>query len=179
MGAGFVGVTLNNSELASSSGDGRAVGLNTIPADLMGSIEVFKSLTPDMDLNNIAGKVNVNAVTAFSRGKDSLRVTAQGAMHDQRGEFSPKVTLVGTKLLADDTIGIAVSASHEERGTEVNQIFAEEDMRYVRVSRPYLGPTRPNPAIDCIAFPFCSDCFRSPTSPCRSPRHSTRPPAVT
>ncbi len=42
MGAGFVGVSMNNSEMASASGDGRAVGLNTIPADLMGSIEVFK-----------------------------------------------------------------------------------------------------------------------------------------
>lgn len=143
MGAGFVGVTLNNSELASSAGEGRAVGLNTIPADLMGSIEVFKSLTPDMDLNNIAGKVNVNSVTAFDRGKDSLKLTVQGAMHEQRGEFSPKATIVGTKLLADDSIGIAVSFSHEERTTEVNQIFSEDGMRYIRVSQPYFGTARP------------------------------------
>ncbi len=143
LGAGFVGVTLNNSELASSSGDGRAVGLNNIPADLMGSIEVFKSLTPDMDLNNIAGKVNVNSVTAFDRGKDSLKVTVQGAMHEQRGEFSPKATVVGTKLLADDTIGIAASLSTEERTTEVNQIFADDGMRYIRVSQPYFGTNAP------------------------------------
>lgn len=139
MGAGFVGVTLNNSELASSSGDGRAVGLDTIPADLMGSIEVFKSLTPDMDLNNIAGKVNVNSVTAFTRGRDSLRLSVQGAQHEQLGEFSPKATLVGTKLLADDTFGIAVSASFEERSTEVNQIDADEDLRYIRNSQPTVG----------------------------------------
>jgi TonB-dependent receptor len=140
MGAGFVGVTMNNSEMASSAGDGRAVGLNTIPADLMGSIEVFKSLTPDMDLNNIAGKVNVNAITAFTRGRDSLKLTVQGAQHEQFGEFSPKFTLVGTKLLLDDTIGIAVSLSHEERSTEVNQIFADEGLRYIRGSQPAMGP---------------------------------------
>ena len=141
MGAGFVGVSMNNSEMASASGDGRAVGLNTIPADLMGSIEVFKSLTPDMDLNSIAGRVNVNSVTAFSRGEDSLRLTLQGAMHEQRGEFSPKATLIGTKLFADDTIGLAVSLSHEERGTEVNQITNENGLRYIRPARPGVGPS--------------------------------------
>jgi iron complex outermembrane recepter protein len=143
LSASFVGVTINNSELASSSTDTRAVGLNSIPADLMGRIEVFKTLTPDMDLNGIAGKVNVKSVTAFDRGKDSLRLTVQGAMHEQRGEFSPKATLVGTKLLADDTVGIAVSLSTEERTTEVNQIFAEDGLRYIRVSRPFFGELAP------------------------------------
>lgn len=141
MGAGFVGVSMNNSEMASASGDGRAVGLNTIPADLMGSIEVFKSLTPDMDLNSIAGRVNVNSITAFDRGEDSLRVTVQGAMHDQRGEFSPKASLIGTKLLADETIGIALSMSHEERGTEVNQINNTAGLRLIRPARPGIGPS--------------------------------------
>jgi TonB-dependent receptor len=93
-----------------------------------------------MDLNNIAGKVNVNSVTAFTRGRDSLSLSVQGSMHDQRGEFSPKFTLVGTKLLADDTFGIAVSLSHEERATEVNQILSEDGMRYIRVSQPQMGP---------------------------------------
>ncbi|WP_111642214.1 TonB-dependent receptor [Marinimicrobium alkaliphilum] len=139
MGAGFVGVSLNNSEMASASGDGRAVGLNTIPADLMGSIEVFKSLTPDMDLNSIAGRVNVNSVTAFTRGEDSLRLSIQGAMHDQRGEFSPKATLIGTKLFADETIGLAVSVSHEERATEVNQISNESGLQWIRPARPGIG----------------------------------------
>jgi iron complex outermembrane recepter protein len=146
LGPSFVGVTLNNSELASASSTGRAVGLNTIPADLMGSIEVYKSLTPDMDLNSIGGKVNVNSVTAFDRGKDSLRATVQGSMHEQRGEFAPKATLVGTKLLADETIGIAASLSYEKRETEVNQITAdtEEPLNYIRMSQPYVGATDPD-----------------------------------
>ncbi|WP_341936821.1 TonB-dependent receptor [Marinimicrobium sp. C2-29] len=141
LGPSFVGVSLNNSELASSSTDNRSVALNSIPADLMGSIEVFKSLTPDMDLNSIGGRVNVNSVTAFTRGEDSLRLSLQGAMHEQRGEFSPKATLQATKLLLDETVGIAVSFSHEERATEVNQIrhSSSNDPRFMRVSQPQLG----------------------------------------
>jgi TonB-dependent receptor len=146
LGPSFVGVTLNNSELASASSAGRAVGLNTIPADLMGSIEVFKSLTPDMDLNSIGGKVNVNSITAFDRGRDTLKLTLQGTMHEQRGEFSPKATLIGTKLLADDTIGIAASLSFEERSTDINQITADNDdgLQYIRQSRPYVGDDDPS-----------------------------------
>lgn len=146
LGPGFVGVTLNNSELASASSAGRAVGLNTIPADLMGSIEVFKSLTPDMDLNSIGGRVNVNSVTAFDRGRDSLKATLQGMLHEQRGEFSPKATVIGTKLLADDTIGIAASLSYEQRATDINQINAntEDPWVYIRQSRPYIGDDDPS-----------------------------------
>lgn len=146
LGPGFVGVTIDDSELASASSNGRAVGLNAIPADLMGSIEVFKSLTPDMDLNAIAGKVNVKSINAFDRGRDSLKLTVQGSEHGQRGEFSPKATLIGTKLLADDTIGLAASLSYEDRSTDINQISAEGDdvLKYIRLSQPYIGENDPN-----------------------------------
>lgn len=146
LGPGFVSVTLNNSELASASSAGRAVGLNTIAPDLMGSIEVYKSLTPDMDLNSIGGKVNVNSITAFDRGRDSLKVTLQGMLHEQRGDLSPKATIIGTKLLADDTIGIAASLSYEERSTDINQISADnsDGLQYIRQSRPYIGDSDPD-----------------------------------
>ncbi|MBN1378106.1 MAG: TonB-dependent receptor [Gammaproteobacteria bacterium] len=145
LGPSFVGVTMNNSELSSATDAGRAVGLNAIPADLMGAMEVFKSLTPDMDLNSIGGKVNVKSVSAFDKGKDTLKVSVQGSMHEQRGEFSPKTTVLGTKLLADDTIGIAASFSFEERSTDINQIDADTDdgLQYIRQSQPYVGRTDP------------------------------------
>lgn len=168
LGPSFVGVSLNNSELASSGTDSRAVALNAIPADLMGSIEVFKTLTPDMDLNSIAGRVNVNSITAFDRGRDEFRISVQGAMHEQRGEFSPKVTLQGTKLFAEDTVGIAVSFSHEERGTEVNQIHHGSNLpRYIRASQPIMGgqqhPEDPNSRARHPLF-FQQNYFEDPES---------------
>lgn len=132
LGPGFVSVNMNGNELASSSSDTRAFALDAVPADLLSSIEVFKSLTPDMDLNSIGGTVNVKTVNAFDRKKDSLRVSAQVSEQDYSGDTSPKVSLQGTNLFADDTIGLGYSLSYEKRGTDVYEVrhHADQDPTY-------------------------------------------------
>src|SRR5690606_16518069 len=114
LGPGFVTVSMNGAELASAGGDvgggdSRAFALDALPADLLGSIEVFKSLTPDMDLNSIGGTVNVNTVTAFDRGRDTFKVNLQNYYQDFREEHSPKISIQGSKLFADDTIGVGLA----------------------------------------------------------------------
>src|SRR3954463_9318884 len=64
LGPGFVSVSMNGSEMATAGADNRNFSLDAFPADMLGSIEVFKSLTPDMDLNSIGGAVNVKTVSA-------------------------------------------------------------------------------------------------------------------
>ncbi len=135
LGPGFVTVQQNGAELATAGADDRSFALDAIPADLLSSIEVFKSLTPDMDLNSIGGVVNVKTVSAFDRKKDSLRLNVQDYYQDYREEHSPKISLQGTNLLADDTIGIGYSASWEERKTVTYEMLHHEttDPRYVQV----------------------------------------------
>lgn len=132
LGPGFVSVNMNGNELASSSSDTRAFALDAVPADLLSSIEVFKSLTPDMDLNSIGGTVNVKTVSAFDRKKDSFRVSGQIAHQQYSGENSPKISLQGTNLFADDTIGLGYSASYEKRYTDVYEVrhHANEELTY-------------------------------------------------
>jgi TonB-dependent receptor len=139
LGPGFVTVSMNGAELASAGGDvgggdSRDFALDALPADMLGSIEVFKSLTPDMDLNSIGGTVNVNTVTAFDRKRDTLKMTVQNYYQDFREEHSPKIAVQGTKLFADDTIGVGFSLSHEERLTDTYEVrhHATTDMRYVQ-----------------------------------------------
>ncbi len=132
LGPGFVSVNMNGNELASSSSDTRAFALDAVPADLLSSIEVFKSLTPDMDLNSIGGTVNVKTVNAFDRKKDTLRLSGQVAEQLYNGDASPKVSIQGTNLFADDTIGFGYSLSYEKRGTDgyLNVHHAEQDPTY-------------------------------------------------
>jgi len=132
LGPGFVNVSMNGNELASSSSDTRAFALDAVPADLLSSIEVFKSLTPDMDLNSIGGTVNVKTLNAFDRKKDTLRFSGQVSEQQYNGEASPKVSVQGTNLFADDTIGVGYSMSYEKRGTDgyLNVHHAEQDPTY-------------------------------------------------
>ncbi|MET0356574.1 MAG: TonB-dependent receptor plug domain-containing protein, partial [Cellvibrio sp.] len=132
LGPGFVAVSMNGNELASASSDTRAFALDALPADMLGSIEVFKSLTPDMDLNSIAGIVNVKTVSAFDKKKDTLKATLQGSYQDYRGEYSPKVSIQGTNLFLDKTIGVGYTLSYEDKATETYQVrhHAENLMQY-------------------------------------------------
>lgn len=143
LGPGFVSVSMNGNELASSSSDTRAFALDAVPADLLSAIEVFKSLTPDMDLNSIGGAVNVKTVTAFDRKQDSLRGSMQLSQQDYAGDISPKISLQGTNLFADDTIGLGYSLSYEKRHTDVYEVrhHANEEMTFRQKHLPGMdGP---------------------------------------
>ncbi len=133
LGPGFVTVKMNGNELASAGEDSRAFALDAIPADMLSSIEVLKALTPDMDLNSIGGAVNVNTISAFDRKANSLQLKVQANTQAYKEDVNPKISLNGTHLFANDTIGVGYSLSHEERSTVVYQIQHHSDTlpRYV------------------------------------------------
>lgn len=120
LGPSFVTVNMNGAEMA-GAGEDRAVGLDAIPADLLGTIEVLKSLTPDQNLNSIGGTVNVKAISAFDRGKSTLNLKMQDAYSELRESHSPRFSLNGTQLLFDNTIGLGFAVSYEDRETLVDE----------------------------------------------------------
>ncbi|MGO4894310.1 TonB-dependent receptor [Flavobacterium sp. W21_SRS_FM6] len=138
LGPGFVSVNINGSEM-SGVGDDRKVGLDAIPGDILGSIEVLKTLTPDQDLNSIGGTVNVNAISAFERGKDTLKLKVQDAYSDKREEHSPKFSLDGTQFFLDKTIGIGFAVSQENRKSQVDETrhHSSTEMRYYQADKGF------------------------------------------
>ncbi|MCC2604677.1 TonB-dependent receptor [Planctobacterium marinum] len=131
LGPGFVSVNMNGAEM-SGVGDDRKVGLDALPADLLGTIEVLKTLTPDQNLNSIGGTVNVKAISAFDRGKNNLKMRLQDSYSDLRGEHSPKFSLDGTQLFMDEKIGIGYAISYEDRQTQVDETrhHSTNEMKY-------------------------------------------------
>ena len=120
LGPSFVSVNMNGAQM-SGAGEERKVGLDALPADLLGTSEVLKTLTPDQNLNSIGGTVNVKAISAFDRGKNTLKIRAQDAYSQKRGAHSPKFSLDGTQFFLDDTFGIGFAISHEERKTLIDE----------------------------------------------------------
>ncbi len=51
--------TINGERIGTTENTSRQIPLDTIPADLMGALEVTKSLTPDMEGDSIGGRVNL------------------------------------------------------------------------------------------------------------------------
>ncbi|MFK3864415.1 TonB-dependent receptor [Pseudoalteromonas rhizosphaerae] len=121
LGPKFVSVSMNGAEL-SGAGDERKIGLDGITSDSLGAIEVFKTLTPDMNLNSIGGAVNVKAISAYDRGKNTLKMKLQDSYSEIREEHSPKFSLDGTQLFLDEKIGVGFALSYEDRKTQVDEV---------------------------------------------------------
>ena len=80
-------VTLNNTTLASTT-NSRATALDLMPTEVISSIEIIKSNTPDMEGNAIGGTVNINTISAFSRSKPFLNVSIDGIIQPQQVDLS-------------------------------------------------------------------------------------------
>jgi len=80
-------VTLNNTTLASTT-NSRATALDLMPTEVISSIEVIKTTTPDMEGNAIGGTVNINTLSAFSRDKPFLNLSLDGIYQPQQVDLS-------------------------------------------------------------------------------------------
>lgn len=102
-------VTLNGSRIPSAEGDNRNIQLDLIPADMIQTIEVIKTLTPDMDADALGGSVNL--VTRTS--PQGFRVSA--TLGSGINFISDKRILNGSFLYGDrtddDKFGWMLSAS--------------------------------------------------------------------
>lgn len=63
----FTNINVNGEQIPSPEADVRFVALDAIPSDQLASIEVSKTLTPDMDGDAVGGSVNLITRTAQSR----------------------------------------------------------------------------------------------------------------
>ncbi|AFU99233.1 TonB-dependent receptor [Simiduia agarivorans] len=124
LGPGMVNVQMDGGAIANAGGgsngdlEDRAFSLDSLPSDVLQSIEVNKSLTPDMNLDAIGGSINVRSLSALDRGRDSLKVSLQDYYSSQASSHSPKITLQGTNLFLDNTLGVAYTGSWEKRKTQ-------------------------------------------------------------
>lgn len=106
--------SINGNRVLATGGDERSVALDVIPSELIESIEIKKSLTPDMDADTIGGSIEINTTSAFDRKKDIFSVSYEGSYNDLNGETSPKGSIDFIKLIGDN-IGLSGGFSYYDR----------------------------------------------------------------
>jgi TonB-dependent receptor len=106
--------TVNGVRLPAPESDVRSVALDVISSDIIESIEVKKSLTPDMDADTIGGSIDIKTTSAFDRKKDLFKVSAEGSYNDLTDKWSPKGSFdFSTKL--SDAVGVSGGLSYYRR----------------------------------------------------------------
>lgn len=135
-------VTINGLNVPSPEAGVRSVALDVIPSELIQSLEVSKSVTPDMDGDAIGGSVEVKSLSAFDRKGNSASITVQASQNALRSETSPKVSASGTTII-DNTFGIAAAISYFDRDFGSDNIESNGDdeieQRYYSINRERLG----------------------------------------
>jgi len=117
--------SINGTRIPAPESDVRSVALDVIPAELIESIEVKKSLTPDMDGDTIGASIEINTTSAFDRKKDLLSIKLEGSYNDYSEELTPKGSLDFSKKLSDN-FGIAGGFSYYKRKFESDNIEAAD-----------------------------------------------------
>src|SRR5690606_29827280 len=82
--------SLNGVRLPAPEADVRSVALDVVSSDIIESIEVKKSLTPDMDADTIGASIEIKTTSAFDRKKDLYTAKIEGSYNDYFGEVTPK-----------------------------------------------------------------------------------------
>ncbi len=117
--------SLNGVRLPSPENDIRAVALDVVSSDIIESIEVKKSLTPDMDADTIGASVEIETTSAFDRKRDLLTVKLEGSYNELADEVSPKGSVDFSARLGDN-FGVSGGLSYYKRTFETDNIEADD-----------------------------------------------------
>ena len=119
LGANFNSVTINGSKVPSPNAGERAVALDTVPSELLESLEVTKTLTPDMDADSLGGTINIKSLSAFDRDGRFYKATLETNYDEHTSQASPKLSLIASDLFSlgdgDNNVGVAGAISGYKR----------------------------------------------------------------
>lgn len=103
-------VTLNGDRIPSAEGDNRNVQMDLIPSDMISTIEVNKTLTPDMDADAIGGSVNL--ITRASPNGKRISATVAGGYSPIREKGNYTAGLVYGDRFLNKKLGAVFSFSY-------------------------------------------------------------------
>ncbi|MES2581448.1 MAG: TonB-dependent receptor [Pseudomonadota bacterium] len=149
LGPDYNAVTINGALVPAAESDRRAAGLDVVPAGLVRSLEVLKTLSPEHDANSLGGTVSVNTLSAFDQSGRVLRLELGGNYDANAAKSAPSGSVTFADRFNDGTLGLAFALSSDSRrfasdnvetggGWDGNKLSAFELRRY-EITRARLG----------------------------------------
>lgn len=118
------GVSVNGSRVPSPESDTRAVALDVIPSELVESVEIIKTLTPDMDADTIGAAIRINTTSSLQREEPFYTVKVESSYNDLNGESSPKASFDFIYPFSKK-LGVAGGFSYNDRDISTDNIESE------------------------------------------------------
>lgn len=149
LGPDYNAVTINGALVPAAESDRRAAGLDVVPAGLVRSLEVLKTLSPEHDANSLGGTVSVNTLSAFDQNARLLRLELGGNYDANAAKSATSGSVTFADRFNDGTLGLAFALTSDTRrfasdnvetggGWDGNKLSAFELRRY-EITRARLG----------------------------------------
>ncbi len=119
----YASVSLNGVQMASTSGENRGTNISGISQYALQGVEVYKSLTADMEANSVAGSVNLKLREAPQHFHVNLM--AQGG-YNQLNDYWGNYKLLGevSNRFLNDKLGVLVSVNAERVNRSIQTMSA-------------------------------------------------------
>lgn len=115
LGPDLNSVTINGALVPAPENGRRGVSLDVIPAGMIRTLRVTKTLTADMDANSLGGTVDVQTLSAFDVRGRTLNLSTGAGYNTLSEATSPAFGLFWADRFMDGKLGIAFGASYEHR----------------------------------------------------------------
>ena len=139
LGPDLNSVTINGTLVPSPESARRAVALDVLPSELVQSLSVIKTLTPDMDANSLGGTVDVQSLSAFDHEGLFYTGTTQASYNDKSAQTSPKVSgVISDRFSLGDGInnfGVAAALSWNKRDFRSDNVETAGDWDFTQGAR--------------------------------------------
>ena len=120
-GPQFNTVLVNGRQIATEN-QGREFSFDTLPAELISGAEVFKSPTANMQEGGIGATINVTTARPFDLDGFKVAASAKGIYDELAEKTAPQFSGLISNTFNDDTMGILLAVSYQERQSQNNII---------------------------------------------------------
>lgn len=134
-GPQFNTVLVNGRQMASEN-DSRAFSFDTIASELVSSLDVHKTSTATMQSGGVGSTININTARPFALNGFKMAGSVKGVYDENSEETTPQFSGLISNTFNDDTFGVLLAVSHQERETRLNQAQMDGWLENVGVPNP-------------------------------------------
>ena len=125
-GADFNLVTLNGRQMPTHSGLGRSFDFQDIASESVSGVEIYKTSRANIPSGGIGATINVLTAKPLDKSGPQFSFSAKGVYDESTysgDEVTPEVSAFASHTFFDDTVGIALSGTFQERHSGVASAF--------------------------------------------------------
>ncbi|MFT5573577.1 MAG: iron complex outermembrane receptor protein [Cryomorphaceae bacterium] len=121
LGPTFNTVLLNGRQIATDTGD-RSFSFDTLAAEQITGADVLKSGSAIYQEGGIGATINVKSIRPFDNPGMHIAGSFKAIYETLSEEATPSASVLLSNTFADDTFGVSLAVSHQERDVQINQI---------------------------------------------------------